>query len=146
MREWRVAAAEDEKEWQEYLEKIYDGRYRSGRVTVAKDRGQAEPGFLERYPLSTHAKLPIRATLKSAGLDLFSVDDVVIQPRKSAVVSLGLSMCMPSNKQGIVYARSGLAVSHMMVAGKELLIKITEGMSRLLFSNSVTKCCMSVKG
>ena len=74
-------------------------------------------GVLECFPTSPYAKLPVRGTPGSAGMDLFATHNVKIKPREHAVVSLGMQMKIPVDKQGVIFARSGLAVSHMMVCG-----------------------------
>ena len=75
------------------------------------------PKVLECFPTSPYARLPVRGTPGSAGMDLFATQKVNIAPQKHAVVSLGMRIKLPVDKQGVIFARSGLALSHMMVCG-----------------------------
>ena len=87
-------------------------------AAVSEETSRAEEqGVLECFPTSPYAKLPVRATPGAAGLDLFATQAVVIQPRGHAMVSLGMRMCLPVDKQGVIFARSGLAMRNMMVCG-----------------------------
>lgn len=57
------------------------------------------------------AKLPTYGSTGAAGADLYACldSDVVIAPGASAFIPTGLSMEIPTNCAGLIYARSGLA-------------------------------------
>ena len=142
-----MAAEKEKREWQLFLKKRFDEKraaesgalaavcvepqakclgprdYRNltGSAVVAAAPREASPGasqgVLECVPTSPLAKLPIRATPGAAGLDLFATQALVIQPRSHALVSLGMAMRLPADKQGVIFARSGLALRNMMVCG-----------------------------
>lgn len=59
--------------------------------------------------LNSNAKLPTYGTSGSAGADLYSLENVVIEPNKTVFVHTGLSMEIPEGYAGFVYARSGMA-------------------------------------
>lgn len=59
--------------------------------------------------LNINAKLPTYGTSGSAGADLYSLENVVIEPNKTVFVHTGLSMEIPEGYAGFVYARSGMA-------------------------------------
>lgn len=61
--------------------------------------------------LNEKAKLPTYGTEYSAGADLYAcIDDVVeINPHETKLISTGLSLEVPENYAGLIYARSGLA-------------------------------------
>ncbi|HZG53566.1 MAG TPA: dUTP diphosphatase [Pyrinomonadaceae bacterium] len=65
--------------------------------------------FLKLHPA---AQLPVRASIEAAGLDLFSVEDVTLEPGGRAMVRTGLSVAIPRGFYGRVAPRSGLAVRH----------------------------------
>jgi dUTP pyrophosphatase len=65
--------------------------------------------FMKRHP---SARLPTRGSQFSAGLDLYSNQDVTIASHERAVVSTGLSVAIPHGYYGRVAPRSGLAVKH----------------------------------
>lgn len=58
------------------------------------------------------AKMPFRANEGDAGLDVFSVEDIIIPSGKSALVSTGLQMELPKGTEAQVRPRSGLALKH----------------------------------
>lgn len=56
------------------------------------------------------AQLPHYAHPGDAGLDLFSVDEVLLQPGARALISTGLALELPPGTEGQVRPRSGLAL------------------------------------
>lgn len=65
--------------------------------------------ILKVKKIDAAAKLPTRATAGDAGLDLYSVEDVAIQPGDRLVVRTGIAMEIPSGYAGLVWDKSGLA-------------------------------------
>lgn len=55
------------------------------------------------------AALPSAAHLGDAGLDLSSVEDVVVEPGGRAMVRTGIAVAIPDGHAGLVLPRSGLA-------------------------------------
>ena len=62
--------------------------------------------------LNPEAILPSYAREGDAGLDLFSVKQMVIEPGKSALVPTGIAIELPSGTEAQVRPRSGLALKH----------------------------------
>jgi dUTP pyrophosphatase len=62
--------------------------------------------------LSENAVLPTYGTQFSAGADLYALteNDIVIAPGETATVHTGISMAIPENTVGLIYARSGMAL------------------------------------
>ena len=58
------------------------------------------------------AKLPEYAHPGDAGMDVFSVEDVVLPPGGRALVRTGLVMQLPPDAEAQVRPRSGLALKH----------------------------------
>ena len=58
------------------------------------------------------ARLPAYAHPGDAGMDLFSVEDVSLQPGGRALVRTGLVMQLPPDAEAQVRPRSGLALKH----------------------------------
>jgi len=58
------------------------------------------------------AVLPAYAHPSDAGMDVRSVDELVLQPGKRALVHTGLVMLLPPMHEAQVRPRSGLAVRH----------------------------------
>ena len=59
-----------------------------------------------------HAVLPKSGSSLSAGSDLVSVEDYIIEPNSRCLVSTGLKFQFPSNVYGRIAPRSGLALKH----------------------------------
>ena len=58
------------------------------------------------------ARLPTRGSEGAAGLDLYAIERVTIQPGARAAVRTGLAAAVPEGFYGRVAPRSGLAVRH----------------------------------
>lgn len=69
--------------------------------------------FVFRFlPLHEEAKQPKPAERGSAGYDLFSAEEVTIQPGKHKLVGLGFASKMPNMYYCMICPRSGLAAKH----------------------------------
>jgi len=75
--------------------------------------------------LHEDAKLPVRKTEEAAGLDLYAIEDMTIQPMHvlgkgaragKAVMSTGLQVELPVGYKGAILPRSGLAFIDDVVA------------------------------
>jgi dUTP pyrophosphatase len=62
--------------------------------------------------LDPGATIPTRAYEHDAGLDLYSVQDVVLEPGQRASVGTGIAVEIPAGHAGLVLPRSGLANRH----------------------------------
>ena len=62
--------------------------------------------------INEEAILPFYAHKGDAGLDLFSVEEVLIKPMERKLVSTGIEIQLPPNTEGQVRPRSGLALNH----------------------------------
>lgn len=65
--------------------------------------------------LTNTAKLPTYATEGSAGLDLFSDDEVELNPGDIKVIGTGISVEIPRGYEGQIRPRSGLALRGITV-------------------------------
>ena len=59
--------------------------------------------------LDPRATLPSRGSSQAAGLDIYSIEDVAIEPKQRALVRTGLAVAIPAGYYGRVAPRSGLA-------------------------------------
>jgi dUTP pyrophosphatase len=59
-----------------------------------------------------HAQLPKRGSQLSAGSDLYSVLDYIIEPKSRCLISTGLKLQFPSNVYGRIAPRSGIALKN----------------------------------
>jgi dUTP pyrophosphatase len=60
--------------------------------------------------LNNHAKKPFKADPGCAGYDIFSTQDVTIEPKSRALVPTGISIEIPSNFYVRIAPRSGLSL------------------------------------
>lgn len=65
--------------------------------------------FLRLHPA---AKLPTRGSRDAAGLDLYTIEALTLEPRARAAVRTGLAVAIPEGFYGRVAPRSGLAVNY----------------------------------
>ena len=68
--------------------------------------------LLKFKQLDPRAILPTRGSAASAGLDLYSIEDITIEPHQRVVARTGLAVAVPVGFYGRVAPRSGLAVKN----------------------------------
>lgn len=71
-----------------------------------------DPGFLRVLRLDPSATLPTRAYAHDAGLDLYALEGVTLEPGERASVRTGVAVEIPQGQAGLVLPRSGLAARH----------------------------------
>ena len=59
--------------------------------------------------LNENAKVPTQGSEESAGLDLHTIESVIIPPKHRALLSTGIAMSMPKGYVGLIWPRSKLA-------------------------------------
>jgi dUTP pyrophosphatase len=69
-----------------------------------------EAGILSFKKLNERAVLPSRGSLYSAGLDLYSLEDLTIAPKQRILARTGLAVAIPEGYYGRIAPRSGLAL------------------------------------
>ncbi|MBI3299700.1 MAG: dUTP diphosphatase [Elusimicrobia bacterium] len=67
--------------------------------------------------LSADAVLPTRAHADDAGLDLYALSEVTLEPGKCFVVPTGIALAIPPGYVGLVADRSSLARKGIKTAG-----------------------------
>lgn len=68
-----------------------------------------EPEQLSFKSLHPDSILPTRGSLYAAGLDLYSIEDVRLDPHERRLVRTGLAVAIPDGHYGRIAPRSGLA-------------------------------------
>lgn len=68
--------------------------------------------LLKIHYLHEDAKMPYRANEGDAGLDLHSIEEVIIEPGETALIRTGLQMELPKGTEAQIRPRSGLAFKH----------------------------------
>jgi dUTP pyrophosphatase len=69
-------------------------------------------GGLRVRRLDPRALLPTRAYPDDAGLDLYALESVELEPGERASVRTGIAVEIPAGQAGLVMPRSGLAARH----------------------------------
>jgi len=64
--------------------------------------------------LLKEAKLPVRKREGDAGLDLYSVEDVNLNPGEWKAISTGIAVEIPKGYVGLIKDRSGLALKYAL--------------------------------
>lgn len=67
---------------------------------------------LEFKRVDERAVLPTRGSELSAGLDLYSIDDITIGPKQRVLAKTGLAVAIAPGQYGRIAPRSGLAMKH----------------------------------
>jgi len=62
--------------------------------------------------LDPRAVLPTRGSAAAAGLDLYSIEDINLQPHERVLARTGIAVAIPPGFYGRVAPRSGLAVKN----------------------------------
>lgn len=62
--------------------------------------------------LDARARLPRRAYPGDAGLDLYALEDAMLEPGERASIRTGIAVEIPDGEAGLVLPRSGLAARH----------------------------------
>jgi dUTP pyrophosphatase len=75
------------------------------------------PETLQIKRLTLDATLPTRASPGSVGYDLYSLNDLVIQPNSRDIVSTGVYATIPVGCYGRIAPRSGLTVKYGIHVG-----------------------------
>ena len=68
--------------------------------------------MLEFKRVDERATLPSRGSELSAGLDLYSIEDITIGPKQRTLAKTGLAVAIPPGHYGRIAPRSGLAMKH----------------------------------
>lgn len=59
--------------------------------------------------LHTDAVIPRFATQDDAGMDLFSIEDVTVEPMERKQIGTGIAMQIPEGHAGLIWDKSGLS-------------------------------------
>lgn len=115
---WNFRRAVIDKYDSFYFNNSEDPRLLESAPEVSKKlRGPTYEMWVKRnsvrfMPLHPDAQLPKYQTEHSAGMDLHSVESVLIHPMETVLVPTGLAMAIPEGHEGQVRPRSGLALKH----------------------------------
>jgi dUTP diphosphatase len=96
--------------------------------------------------LDERAKLPTRAYPGDAGLDLYALEDAVLEPAQRASLRTGVAVEIPAGQAGLVLPRSGLAARHgiALVNAPGLIDAGYRGEIRVLLLNTDREAAFTV--
>ena len=84
---------------------------------------------------SPEAQIPTRGSKESAGWDLYSIEEVTIQPGHRALANTGITIQLPENTYGRIAPRSGLAWKQGLTIGAGVIDRDYTGEIRVLLFN-----------
>ena len=85
------------------------------------------------------AKLPLRSTPESAGLDLFAAEDKNIAGNDHESVSIGLKVALPKGTYGRISSRSGLSLLYGIEVGGGVIDSDYRGEIKVILYNHTTE-------
>ena len=88
---------------------------------------------------SNHARVPTKATIASAGYDLFAAVDAVALSNSKALVSLKLNMEIPSGCFGEVHPRSSLFLNYKVTTDGDAIDSDYRGTVKVIMVNHSKK-------
>ena len=93
------------------------------------------------------ARLPSRAHVGDAGLDLHAVEPATIEPGERASIGTGIAVEIPPGHAGLVLPRSGLAAEHgiALVNAPGLIDSGYRGEVRVLLLNTDRACQFEIQ-
>ncbi len=71
--------------------------------------------------LHADAKLPTRAHRTDAGMDVYTIEDVVVPPRGDAITGLGIASAFDDDHALLVFNKSGRATKLKLDKGAEVI-------------------------
>ena len=74
----------------------------------------AEKVTLKVQKIEKDARLPSYAYADDAGLDVCSIEDVVIPPGQVRAIRIGLKICIPPTHFCLMKGKTGLAINHQL--------------------------------
>jgi dUTP pyrophosphatase len=90
---------------------------------------------LQIKKLVPEAIIPTLGSVSAAGYDLYSIVDLVIEPKQKSLVSTGIAMAIPEGNYGRVAPRSGLACKNFIDVGAGVIDADYRGEVKVLLFN-----------
>lgn len=113
------------------LEEVADG------TSTHKFSSQMASLLLKVKKLSEHATLPVRASSRAAGYDLFAAHPTTIAAHGKALVKTDLSLAIPTGHYGRIAPRSSLAWKNHIDVGAGVIDEDYRGpLGVVLFNHS----------
>ena len=95
---------------------------------------------------SNHAKVPTKATIGSAGYDLFAAVDAVVPANSNTLVSIKLNMEIPSGYFGKVHPKSSLLSNYKITTDGGVIDSDYHGTVKVIMVNHLKRDFKIQKG
>lgn len=92
------------------------------------------------------AQIPVSADKGSAGIDLYSYETGIIEPRSHAMIDTKISMEIPENYCGLIWPRSGLSAKYGIETGAGVIDSTYRGVIKVILHNHSDKPFQYEKG
>ena len=86
--------------------------------------------------MNPNAKLPIRGTDLSAGVDIMANEELIIPPKQRRPVQTGIAISIPGNTYARIAPRSGLAAKYEIDIGAGVIDQDYRGEIKVLMINN----------
>ncbi len=96
--------------------------------------------------LHPQAIVPRYAHLRDAGMDLYSNEEIILQPGDRALVPTGISMAIPTGNVGLIWDRSGLAAKNGLTTLGGVIDQSYRGEIKVVIYNSSNVAFIIEKG
>ena len=94
-----------------------------------------QPTSLKVCLNNSNARIPTKATPESAGYDMYSAENITIDPHSHILINTHISMEIPSGHFGMLKSRSGLAYKHNLHVQAGIIDADYRGEIKILLSN-----------
>ncbi len=116
------------------------------RVQSGPLRGRAKMPVLKVRKITEDAKLPAYAHKGDAGMDLFSVADIILSPMHRIAVPTGIEIEIPKGYVGLVWDKSGLSLKEGVKTMGGVIDSSYRGELRVVMVNISSKALLVSKG
>lgn len=89
-----------------------------------------------KIKLDPGAKMPTRAHSTDAGLDIYSMETVIVPAKKSVTLDTGVHIELPAGTVGMLKSKSGLNVNHGIVSEGVIDVGYTGSIRVKLYNHS----------
>ena len=91
------------------------------------------------YLMTSKARLPVRGSVDSAGLDLSSAEAAIIEPQELKLLSTDLKLMFPSGTYGRIAPRSGLPMKNKLNVPTDTIDPDYRGFIKIMMMNLDSK-------
>lgn len=101
---------------------------------------------IEIKKINSEAKNPIYANKGDAGMDLYSVEDLIVEPGKILTCGTGIIMAIPTGYVGLIWDKSGVAFKGGIKTMGGVIDSSYRGEIKIILTNLSDKAYIINKG